>query len=122
LEDLSQKIGSSALRAEEKSEASRLCFSTIITPLINSHRMAKNSIQVTTAHISAETQVIVPNCYLISRAVKAQLANDQMRDYLLMLEKDGHPVDNFVKDQLETAGNFLHELIDALEGKEPENK
>ena len=84
--------------------------------------MAKNRIQVTTAHISPDAQVIVPNCYFISKAVKAQLANDQMRDYLLMLEKDGHPVDNFVKDQLETAGNFLHELIDALEGKDPEDK
>jgi hypothetical protein len=84
--------------------------------------MAKNRIQVTTAHISSDAQVIVPNCYFISKAVKAQLAIDQMRDFLLAVEKDGHPVDNFVKEQLETSGNFLHELIDALEGKEPEDK
>lgn len=85
--------------------------------------MAKNRIQVTTAHISSDAQVIVPNCYFISKAVKAMLANDQLRDFFTarVKETDGILADPFIMEQLKTSGNFLHELIDALEGKEPEN-
>lgn len=83
--------------------------------------MAKNKIQVTTAHISSDAQVIVPNCYFISKAVKAMLANDQLRDFFTARVKETDGTDPFIMEQLETTGNFLHELIDALEGKEPEN-
>ena len=86
--------------------------------------MAKNRIQVTTAHISSDAQVVLPNCYFISKAVKAMLANDQLRDFFTARteESNGIAVDPFIMDQLEITGNFLHELIDALEGKEPEDK
>lgn len=81
--------------------------------------MAKNKIQVTTAHISSDAQVVVPNCYFISKAVKAMLAIDAIRDYLKMMEADHHQeTDSYVKNNVEIANDFLHELIDALEGKD----
>lgn len=83
--------------------------------------MAKRKIQVVTTRVESNAQVILPNCYFIVKAAKAQLAYNQLRDYMKMMEADGHPVDNYIRDQVETAGNFLNELIDALEDKDDES-
>jgi len=69
-----------------------------------------NKIQVTTVRIDSTAQVILPNTYFVTKAVKAMVANDQLRD--LLAEKTELPI----KNELETIGTFLHELIDALEG------
>jgi len=69
-----------------------------------------NKIQVTTVRIDSAAQVILPNTYFVTKAVKAMVANDQLRD--LLAEKTELPI----KNELETIGTFLHELIDALEG------
>lgn len=93
--------------------------------------MAKNRIQVTTAHVSSEAQVILPNTYFVTKAVKAQFAiqhlkeeveaqkkfvKENSRDDLKCIEI---PID-FLDLIVETSGDFLNELIDALEGKDDE--
>ena len=81
--------------------------------------MAKNKIQVTTAEVHAPAQVILPNTYFVSKAVRATIAIDNLRDYFKMMEKDHRQdIDPFIKDQLEAANGFLHELMNALEGEE----
>lgn len=83
--------------------------------------MAKRKIQVVTTRVESNAQVILPNCYFIVKAAKAQLAYNQLRDHMKMMEADGHPIDQYFRDQVETAGNFLNELIDALEDKDDES-
>lgn len=75
-------------------------------------------IQVTTARIDSAAQVILPNTYFVTKAVKAMLANDKLNANFQNLEKMGQDVDSEIFEALETTGNFLHELIDALEGNE----
>lgn len=77
-------------------------------------------IQVTTAKIDSAAQVILPNTYFVTKAVKAMLANDKLNENFRSLEKMGQGIDPEIFEALETAGNFLHELIDALEGNEPD--
>ena len=86
-------------------------------------------IQVTTAEIKAPAQVILPNTYFVSKAVKAQFAiqrlaeevenqkkflNEHNRDDIKCIEM---PLD-FVDHIVETAQGFLDELIEALEGED----
>lgn len=85
-------------------------------------------IQVTTAEIKAPAQIILPNTYFVSKAVKAQLSVEQLRSEVEALKNMGHEMDSEVcvpgvvlNDVVEMAGAFLNELIDALEGEDSEN-
>lgn len=85
-------------------------------------------IQVTTAEIKAPAQIILPNTYFISKAVKAQLSVEQLRSEVEALKNMGQEMNSEVRvpgvilnDVVEMAGTFLNELIDALEGEDPEN-
>lgn len=85
-------------------------------------------IQVTTAEIKAPAQIILPNTYFVSKAVKAQLSVEQLRSEVEALKNMGQKLDSEVlvpgvvlNDVVEMAGTFLNELIDALEGEDPEN-
>ena len=92
----------------------------------------KQKIQVTTAEIKAPAQVVLPNTYFVSKAVKAQFAIQRLKEEVESQKRfvaENHrddlkciemPID-FVDQVVETSGDFLNELIDALEGKEPEN-
>lgn len=89
----------------------------------------KQKIQVTTAPIRSEAQVIVPNTYFVTKSVKSQLAIQRLKEEVesqkRFLEENSRsdlkcvelPID-FLDQIVETSGNFLNELIDALEGKE----
>jgi hypothetical protein len=93
--------------------------------------MAKQKIQVTTAEIHAPAQVVLPNTYFVAKAVKAQFAIQRLKDEVEAQKRfveENHrndlkcieiPID-FVDKIVETSGDFLNELIDALEGKESE--
>lgn len=88
-------------------------------------------IQVTTAEIKAPAQVVLPNTYFVSKAVKAQFAVQRLKEEVEAQKRfvaENHrddlkcieiPVD-FLDQIVETSGDFLNELIDALEGKESE--
>jgi len=86
-------------------------------------------IQVTTAEIKAPAQVVLPNTYFVSKAVKAQLAIQRLKDEVDEQKKfieENHRDDlkcieipiNFIDQIVETSGDFLNELINALEGEE----
>ena len=86
-------------------------------------------IQVTTAEIKAFAQVVLPNTYFVSKAVKAQLAIQRLKDEVDEQKKfieENHRDDlkcieipiNFIDQIVETSGDFLNELINALEGEE----
>lgn len=86
-------------------------------------------IQVTTAEIKAPAQVVLPNTYFVSKAVKAQLAIQRLKDEVEEQKKfleENHRDDlkcieipiNFIDQIVETSGDFLNELINALEGEE----
>jgi hypothetical protein len=89
----------------------------------------KQKIQVTTAEIHAPAQVVLPNTYFVSKAVKAQFAIQRLKEELECQKRfvaENHrddlkcvefPID-FIDMIAETSGDFLNELIDALEGKE----
>lgn len=91
----------------------------------------KQKIQVTTAEIHAPAQVVLPNTYFVSKAVKAQFAIQRLKEEVESQKRfvaENHrddlkcveiPVD-FLDQIMETSGDFLNELIDALEGKESE--
>lgn len=91
----------------------------------------KQKIQVTTAEIHAPAQVVLPNTYFVSKAVKAQFAVQRLKEEVESQKRfvaENHrddlkcveiPVD-FLDQIMETSGDFLNELIDALEGKESE--
>ena len=86
-------------------------------------------IQVTTAEIKAPAQVVLPNTYFVSKAVKAQFAIQRLKDEVEEQKKfvaENHrgdlkciemPID-FLDRIVKTSGDFLDELIDALEGNE----
>lgn len=86
-------------------------------------------IQVTTAEIKAPAQVVLPNTYFVSKAVKAQLAIQRLKDEVDEQKKfleENHrddlkcieiPID-FIDKIVETSGDFLDELINALEGED----
>lgn len=80
----------------------------------------KQKIQVTTARIDSAAQVILPNTYFVTKAVKAMLANDKLNANFQNMKNMGQDIDPEISEALETTGNFLHELIDALEGNEPD--
>ena len=91
----------------------------------------KRKIQVTTAEIHAPAQVVLPNTYFVSKAVKAQFAVQRLKEEVEAQKRfvaENHrddlkcieiPID-FLDQIVETSGDFLNELIDALEGKESE--
>jgi hypothetical protein len=91
----------------------------------------KQKIQVTTAEIKAPAQVVLPNTYFVAKAVKAQFAIQRLKDEVEAQKRfveENHrndlkcieiPID-FIDQIVETSGDFLNELIDALEGKESE--
>ena len=91
----------------------------------------KQKIQVTTAEIKAPAQVVLPNTYFVSKAVKAQFAIQRLKEEVESQKRfvaENHrddlkcielPID-FLDQIAETSGDFLNELIDALEGKESE--
>lgn len=92
----------------------------------------KQKIQVTSVEVKAPAQVVLPNTYFVTKAVKAQLAIQRLKEEVETQKKfveEHHRNDlkcieipiNFIDEIVETSGNFLNELIDALEGKEPEN-
>lgn len=75
-------------------------------------------IQVTNVHIDSRAQVIVPNTYFVTKAVKALLACDALKDAAedsRFRNEQSYPI---LKEKTETIGTFLQELIDALEGDE----
>lgn len=85
-------------------------------------------IQITTVATTAEVQMISPNTYFITKAVKAFLALKQLEDFLEEREKlmkDDNadelktveiPVEILKKD-IQPSTDFLNELVDALEGE-----
>jgi hypothetical protein len=86
-------------------------------------------IQVTTAEIKAPAQVILPNTYFVSKAVRAQFAIQRLKKDIDEQKKfvaENHRDDlrcielpiEVINEIVETSGDFLNELIDALEGKE----
>lgn len=89
----------------------------------------KQKIQVTTVHIPSDAQVIVPNMYFVTKSVKSQLAIQRLKEEIESQKRflsENHrddlkcielPID-FLDQIVETSGDFLNELIDALEGKE----
>ena len=91
----------------------------------------KQKIQVTTAEIHAPAQVVLPNTYFVSKAVKAQFAIQRLKEEVESQKRfveENHrddlkcieiPID-FIDKIVETSESFLNELIDALEGKESE--
>jgi hypothetical protein len=91
----------------------------------------KQKIQVTTAEIKAPAQVVLPNTYFVAKAVKAQFAIQRLKEEVESQKRfveENHrsdlkcieiPID-FIDQIVETSGDFLNELIDALEGKESE--
>ena len=92
----------------------------------------KQKIQVTSVEIHAPAQVVLPNTYFVSKAVKAQFAIQRLKEEVESQKRfveENHrndlkcieiPID-FLDQVAVTSGEFLDELIDALEGKEPEN-
>lgn len=78
-------------------------------------------IQVTTAEIKAPAQIILPNTYMITKAVKAMMATDHLKDAFEDFKRHDQDIEPDLFESVETAGNFLHELIDALEGEDSEN-
>ena len=75
-------------------------------------------IQVTNVHIDSRAQVILPNCYFISKTVRAMLANDALKNFFTEAKANGQDVGEFIMDDIKTIDEFLHELVDALEGNE----
>lgn len=84
-------------------------------------------IQITTVATTAEVQMISPNTYFITKAVKALFALKQLEDFLEEREKlmeDNNadelkiveiPVE-ILKNDIQPSTDFLNELVDALEG------
>jgi hypothetical protein len=93
--------------------------------------MAKQKIQVTTVRVDIPAQVVLPNTYFVSKAVKAQFAIQRLKEEIESQKRflsENHrddlkcielPID-FLDQIAETSGDFLDELINALEGKESE--
>ena len=85
-------------------------------------------IQITTIATTAEVQMISPNTYFITKAVKALFALKQLEDFLEEREKlmkDNNedelkiieiPVE-ILKNDIKPSTDFLNELVDALEGE-----
>lgn len=85
-------------------------------------------IQITTVSTTAEVQMITPNTYFITKAVKAlftlkQIAND-IKEQEKFLEDHNRkdikciefPIEGLKKD-LQPSLDFLDELVSALEGE-----
>ena len=85
-------------------------------------------IQITTVSTTAEVQMIAPNTYFITKAVKAlytlkQIAND-IKEQEKFLEDHNRkdikctefPIEGLKKD-LQPSLDFLDELVSALEGE-----
>lgn len=82
-------------------------------------------IQITTVATTAEVQMISPNTYFITKAVKALFALKQLEDFLEEREKlmeDNNadelkiveiPVE-ILKNDIQPSTDFLNELVDAL--------
>lgn len=75
-------------------------------------------IQVTTARIDSAAQVILPNTYFVTKTVKAMLACDELNKFAKETQPREELPYPFIEEKLETIGNFLHELVDAMEGNE----
>ena len=85
-------------------------------------------IQITTVSTTADVQMIAPNTYFITKAVKALFALKQLEDFLEEQEKlmeDNNadelkiveiPVE-ILKNDIQPSTDFLNELVDALEGE-----
>ena len=85
-------------------------------------------IQITTIATTAEVQMISPNTYFITKAVKALFALKQLENFLEEREKlmkDNNadelkiveiPVE-ILKNDIKPSTDFLNELVDALEGE-----
>ena len=88
-------------------------------------------IQVTTVPVNAPAQVVLPNTYFTVKLVKAQFAIQRLKEEIESQKRflsENHrddlkcielPID-FLDQIAETSGDFLDELINALEGKESE--
>lgn len=85
-------------------------------------------IQITTVATTAEVQMISPNTYFITKAVKALFALKQLEDFLEEREKlmEDNNVDELkiveipveiLKNDIQPSTDFLNELVDALEGE-----
>ena len=85
-------------------------------------------IQITTVTTTADVQMVAPNTYFITKAVKALLTLKQIADDVKEQEKfiEEHnrkdikciefPIEGFKKD-LQPSLDFLDELVSALEGE-----
>ena len=85
-------------------------------------------IQITTVATTAEVQMIAPNTYFITKAVKALLALKKVADDIKEQEKflEDHnrkdikciefPIEG-LKEDLQPSLDFLDELVSALEGE-----
>lgn len=81
-------------------------------------------IQITTVSTTAEVQMISPNTYFITKAVKALFALKQLEDFLEEREKlmgdelkiVEIPVE-ILKSDIQPSTDFLNELVGALEGE-----
>ena len=81
-------------------------------------------IQITTVATTAEVQMISPNTYFITKAVKALFALKQLEDFLEEQEKLMEdelkiveiPIE-ILKSDIQPSTDFLNELVDALEGE-----
>lgn len=85
-------------------------------------------IQITTVSTTAEVQMIAPNTYFITKAVKALFALKQLEDFLEEQEKlmEDNNADELkiveipieiLRSDIQPSTDFLNELVDALEGE-----
>ena len=83
-------------------------------------------IQITTVSTTAEVQMIAPNTYFITKAVKALFALKQLEDFLEEREKLMGDADELkiveipveiLKNDIQPSTDFLNELVGALEGE-----
>lgn len=83
-------------------------------------------IQITTVSTTAEVQMISPNTYFITKAVKALFALKQLEDFLEEREKLMGDADELkiveisveiLKNDIQPSTDFLNELVGALEGE-----
>lgn len=81
-------------------------------------------IQITTVTTTAEVQMISPNTYFITKAVKALFALKQLENFLEEQEKLMGDADELkiveipveiLKNDIQPSTNFLNELVGALE-------
>lgn len=82
-------------------------------------------IQITTVATTAEVQMIAPNTYFITKAIKALFALKQLEDFLEEREKLMGNADELkiveipieiLRSDIQPSTDFLNELVDALEG------